>query len=179
MTLALFLVVLAVFALASLFFFARGRSASVKALSDLKEKTRPVDVAAFRNLIDPSEEDYLRANLSRGDFRSIRRERLLAAIEYLRCVSANAAVLVRLGEAARRSENPEIAKAAQDLVNSALILRLNVLAAEAKLYANILIPGLRLSPGTIASSYEKLTGTVTRLGLLQNYAHTGKIPATL
>ena len=179
MTLALILVFLAALALAGLFFFARGRSASVNALAELKEQTKPVDIAAFRNLIDPSEEDYLRENLSKPDFRSIRRERLYAAIEYLRCVSANAAVLLRLGEAARKSEDPEVAKAAQELVNSALVLRLNVLAAEAKLYANIVVPGLRLSPGTIAASYENLTGSVTRLGRLQNYVHAGRIAATL
>ena len=161
------LVVFAVLALLLLVIVARGRAAAVNDISGLAEKASPVDIAAFRNLIDSGEEEYLRRELPPADFRRIHRERLLVAVEYLRAVAQNAAVLLRLGEAARRSADPEVAAAGQELVNNALTLRLYVLMAGARFYAGIVFPGMRLPQGRIASTYEDLTNTVSRLGRLQ------------
>ena len=40
-----------------------GQNASVNRLEDLAGRTRPVDLEAFRNLVDPEEENFLRASL--------------------------------------------------------------------------------------------------------------------
>ena len=167
--------------LAVLFFLgvARGRSSSVHALSDLPGHTRTVDIAAYRNLVDPAEEEYLRDSLPAADFRRIQRERLRAAREYVQCAAANAAVLLRVGEAARASADPGIAQAGQDLVNQALRLRLYASVAEAKFLVGILMPGLHISVGSISDAYENLTGQVTRLGRLQHYPQTARIAAGL
>jgi hypothetical protein len=157
----------------------RGRGQAVADLSELEGRTRPVDLAAFRNLVDPDEEEYLRANLPPPDFRSIRRERLRAAIEYLGCVSENAAVLLRLGEAARRSDELEIAQAGQELVNSALYLRLYVLLASMKLRVGIYLPGVKLAGDRVFDRYEHVTVSVGRLGLLQNYPRSRRVAAIL
>ncbi|MFZ0802262.1 MAG: hypothetical protein WAN70_08850, partial [Terriglobales bacterium] len=53
------------------------------------EDIRSVDLRAFRNLTDPEEEEYLRLNLPPADFRRIQRERLRAAVEYIRCAAFN------------------------------------------------------------------------------------------
>ncbi len=50
-------------------------------LDELAARLRPIDVDAFRNLIDEREAEYLRARLSPKEFRSIHRERMLAAVE--------------------------------------------------------------------------------------------------
>ena len=167
--------------LAVLFFLgaARGRSTSVNNLSELPGQTRPVDIAAFRNLVDPAEREYLRRGLPAATFRRVQRERMRAALAYVRTAASNAAVLLRLGEAARASEDPLIAGAGQGLVNQALRLRLYALLAESKIYAGILIPGLNISPAGISDSYENLTGLVGRLGRLQHFPQTARIAATL
>jgi hypothetical protein len=179
MIIVLMLVVLAVLAIVALLFIARGRGASVNALVQLEGRTRPVDIAAFRNLVAPSEEQYLREQLPIAEFKKVHRERMRAAIEYLHELADNAAVLLRLGESARRSDDPEIAQAGQELVSSALVLRVLVISSQAKLYTSMWLPSLRFSPERVTSSYESLTGTVVRLGRLQKYSQAGSILAAL
>jgi hypothetical protein len=168
MTIAFVLIVTSLIALA---FFSsvmvRGRGTAVNDISELEGKTQPVDLLAFRNLTSPVEEQYLREHLPRPVFRSVQRQRLLAAIAYLNCVSANAAVLLRLGEAARRNPNLQVADAGLRLVNHALRVRLYVLPARLRFYVAFLFPELSATPAAVSESYEKLTGTVQRLGYLQ------------
>ena len=45
-----------------------GHHSSVNRMEDLAGRTRPVDLDAFRNLVDPGEEDFLRAHLLAGSF---------------------------------------------------------------------------------------------------------------
>src|SRR6266516_4678876 len=82
---------------------AKGRASGIKSPEDLRAQLCAVDIDAFRNLTDPSEEGFLQSHLSRGDYRKLRRQRLLAALKYVSCVAKNAAVLIRMGEEARRS----------------------------------------------------------------------------
>src|SRR5256885_15606334 len=63
---------------------------SVTDVAELPAKTQVIDLAAFGNLIDPAEEEYLREKLSPPEFRSVQKSRLRAAIAYLNALSANA-----------------------------------------------------------------------------------------
>ena len=163
--------VLVVGALLALFFLvrlAKGRGFSALSGADQKIQIRPVDVRAFRNLIDPREEAYLRQNLTRAEFAAIHRERLRAAILYIASASHNAAVLMRVGEAARRSPQPEIVQAGDKLVDSAIRLRLFAFQATAKLYIGILLPQVPVSALSLAESYERMTGLGFALHRLQS-----------
>jgi hypothetical protein len=91
-----------------------------------------------------------------------------AAVEYVQCVAHNASVLLRLGEAARLSADPEIAQAGRELVESALRIRIYALSAGLKLRVSMVMPGLHISPAAVSTSYENLTGVVSRLGRLQH-----------
>jgi len=173
------LIVISVVSLTLFFYVARGRSASIKNLDDLQGQTRPVDIESFRNLIDPAEEEYLRMNLSAQNFRMVQRERLCAALEYIQSASQNAAVLLRLGEAARKSPDPKVAFAAEQLVSSALRLRLFALMAQPKLYLAILIPGAHLSPSHLIEGYQQLSGLARQLVLMQNPARTPRMSVVL
>lgn len=166
---------------AAVFFFytARGNAAAVNDIADLQSRTQPVDLLAFRNLTDPEEERFLHDRLSPREFRTVQRERLRAAIAYLDIVAANAAVLLRLGEAARSSSNPPIAEAGLHLVNQALKVRLYALSARAQLWAAFLWPGLPVSPQAVSDLYQQLTGSVSRLGYLQNSHPARRIAAIL
>lgn len=167
MTVALILVLLGLVALVFLVRLARGQRSKTRGEEDLTGRIQPVDIEAFRNLIDPKEERFLRSNLSPAEFRKVQRERLRAAIEYVSCAARNATVLVGIGEAARQSADPAIAEAGEKLVDSAIRLRLFSLQAIAKLYVGMILPGVRLTPVGLAENYEQLTGQVRVLSRLE------------
>jgi hypothetical protein len=178
MTISLILVLTGVVALLYLLRLAKGHGSAVS-LDNLTERIRSVDVEAFRNLIDPEEEKFLQTNLPPGEFRSIHRERLRAALEYISCAAQNAAILLRLGEAARRSPDPTVAEAGEKLVDSAIRMRLYAFQVMARLYLGIILPGARISPVGIAESYESMTRLVAVLGRLQYPSPGARVSAAL
>jgi hypothetical protein len=173
------LVLASLLSLLLLFYAQGGRSGAVNGLGDLAGRIRPVDLDAFRNLTDPREEEYLRANLSPAQFREVQRQRLRASVEYIGNTAHNAAVLLRLGEAAARSTDLRIAMAGKRLVDDAVRLRLYALLSIAKLYANMALPKARLSPGTLADHYQHLRQLVGQLALMQHPTQAGRFSAIL
>jgi hypothetical protein len=167
MIITLALVLFAVLALLFLIRLAKGHVLEPAAIDAAHPHIHPVDVDAFRNLIDPTQEDFLRMNLPAAEFRSIQRERLRAALDYISCAAQNAAILVRVGEAARRSPDASIAEAGEKLVDTAIRLRLYAFQARAKLYVAIAFPGARISASGLAENYERMTRLVFVLGRLQ------------
>jgi len=157
----------------------RGQSATVENLQELEGRTQPVDLQAFRNLTDPQEERYLKERLAPADFRAIQRERLHAALGYVRRVAQNASILLRLGEAARRSPDPEVARAAGELAESALNLRMHALLAVGLLRARTLFPDARWSPVRLVADYQRVRDRVARLSRLQRPEYAGQISAAL
>jgi len=166
MTITLILVLVALLAIVSLIGLSRGLS-SAQALESPAEHIRAVDVEAFRNLMDPGEEQFLRTHLTPPEFRKVQRERLRAAVQYVSCAAQNAAILMRLADAGRHSEDPATAEAAQKLVDNAIRLRLYALHAIPRLYLGMLLPGARISTGRIAERYEQMSRLVVLLGCLQ------------
>jgi hypothetical protein len=167
MTVTLILILVAFSALVFFIRLAGGRASAPENLENPAEQIRSVDVDAFRNLIDPGEEEYLRTNLPPAEFRRIQRERLRAAVEYVSCAAHNAAILLRLADAGRRSSNPATAEAAQKLIDNALRLRLYALHAIPRLYLGMILPGSRISPVRVVERYEQMTRLVVLLGCLQ------------
>jgi hypothetical protein len=167
MIIALILALTALLTLLFLVRLTRGRRLNLRVLENPAEHLRAVDVEAFRNLVDPGEEEFLRTNLAPAEFRKIQRERLRAAVEYVSCAAQNAGVLLRLADAGRRSSDPATAEAAEKLVNNALRLRLYAVHTIPRLYLGMIFPGTRISPVRIAESYEQMTRQVVLLGCLQ------------
>ena len=83
----------------------RGHAEAIARLEELDGRTQPVDIEALRNLIDPQETHYLQTRLPAKVFRKLERERALAAAEYVQRIAHNAAVLVRLAQAARTNRS--------------------------------------------------------------------------
>lgn len=162
MTVAVCFIVVAFSVLSLLLWLAKGRTLALSGTQDQQSNIRPVDIQAFRNLVDPAEEDYLRHSLPSVEFRFVQRERLRAAIHYVHCVAHNAAVLMRIGETARRSQDPSVIEAGEKLVSSALHLRLYAFQAMAKLYFGVAFPGRGLPAVGITEDYER----TARLGVL-------------
>jgi hypothetical protein len=179
MILSFTLIFVALAILLLLLYVEGGQNSTVHQLEDLAGRTRPVDLEAFRNLVDPREEDFLRANLLPRQFRSVQRERLRAAREYIWNSAHNAAFLLRLGEAATRSPDPRIAQAGKQLIQSALRLRAYSLLSCAKLYLRMVFPGARLSYGELADSYQHLSALASQLALIQHPTQAARLSALL
>jgi len=163
-------VIIVLFALLSLLFLlrhAKGRASEIKSPGDLRTQLRVVDIDAFRNLTDFTEDKFLQAHLPRCTYRKIQRQRLRAILAYVSCVADNTAVLIKMGEEARRSSEASIVEAGTKLVNNALRLRLQTFQVKTRIYAQIVHPGMRSQSGELVSQYEQMTRQGILLGRLQ------------
>jgi hypothetical protein len=180
MVITVVLVVLVAGALILLVLAARGQSAAgVTSVVDLQGRTTAIDIAAFRNLISPEEEGYLRRNLAPAAFRRVHRERMWTAVAYIKTAQQNAALLLRVGEAAQDSTQPELAAAGRKLVDTAIRMRLYAFFALLKLYVNIVFPDLQFSSLAIADRYERLTEAMAGFTRLQHPGLVTRISLTL
>jgi hypothetical protein len=168
MTLAIILVIAAAVALGIILRLAVTRSLQARENTGLVTTIHPIDIEAFRNLISPAEDDYLRRRLPPPQFRAVRRERLRAMAAYVRVAARNAAVLVSMGEGALASGDPRILGAAQQVVNDALLLRRNSTVALARIYLALAWPHSDFAAVRVVDRYEKLSGAAMLLGRLQN-----------
>jgi hypothetical protein len=168
MNLAIILVVAATVALGIILRLAVTRNLQARDNSGLVATIRPIDVEAFRNLINPAEDDYLRQRLPPPRFRVVRRERLRAMAAYVQVAANNAAVLVRIGQAALASADPRVLGAAQQVVNEALLLRRNTTVALARIYLALAWPNSGFAAVRVVDRYEQLSGAAMLLGRLQN-----------
>jgi hypothetical protein len=170
MNLAVVLVIAAVVALSIILRLTVKQSLQAKGNTSLAVSIRPIDIEAFRNLIDPAEDEYLGRRLPAAQFRAVRRERLRATAAYVQIVASNAAVLVRAGEAAVASGDPRFTAAAHQLVNDALLLRRNATLALLRIYLALAWPASGCGAAHVADRYENLSGPAMLLGRLQNPA---------
>jgi hypothetical protein len=169
MTIAIILVVAAALALIFILSITAARTLQISAGTALAQ-IQPIDVEAFRNLVDPVEDDYLRRCLPALQFRMVRRERLRAMAAYIQAASRNAAVLVRMGQAALAAGDAPTAEAARRLVDNALLLRRNAAFALLKIYIALAWPSSGLAAAPVLRRYEQLSGAAMLLGRLQNPA---------
>src|SRR4030088_3558227 len=103
----------------------RPRLPEIRRADDWEAKKHEVDLGAFRILLDPAEERYLRDSLSPSEFRFYQRQRLRLALRSLELVGKHAAMMIKLGQMTQLGANPMLAKEAEDLINGELRLRVN------------------------------------------------------
>ena len=159
------LVAVAFFALGIVVYIAvRSRTRRVD-LEKALQTFRSLDIEAFRNLVDAGEEAFLRDNLAPRRFREIKRQRAWAAFLYAREAGAAAAALAQIGQAAKRSSDPQIAASGAQLAENAFRLRLQSLGACLRLLTQIVLPDLRIrSLPPLVDHYERTEQTLFRLG---------------
>ena len=139
------------------------------------KRLEPIDLEAFRNLVDPAETQYLRRQLPPIEFRKVQRTRLRAANEYLQAAGHNAALLAEIGQKALSSKDQNTAEAAQRLVESALLLRRNVFVAQARIYIALAWPMAGPVTTGLLQGYGQLGGAAMLLGRLQQPAVSVRI----
>ena len=178
MILAIVLVIAAAVGLIMVLGLAVSRSLQISGRSS-SEKIEAIDVEAFRNLVDPLQNDYLRRRLSPAAFREVQRKRLRAAADYIRVAAHNATMLVVIGQAALATSDPTTAEAARQLVEDGLLLRRNATLALMKIYLALAWPSAALTASPILEGYERLSGSAMLLGRLQNPAVPVRISTVL
>lgn len=169
------LIALAVLAgsLALGFVLARGR-AQAHSWKELSALAEPVSLDAFRSLLAPQQEEFLRTHLPESEYRRLNRKRLGLAVRYLRAIAHNAGLLVRIGEAARSSADPEVRRVAGELVVSGVLVRLQVLALAAQLAGHLVFPSTAEKLRRMEGEYHSLTERFARLLSLQEPAAVGQ-----
>ena len=158
-------VAVAFFALGILVYVAiRSRTRRID-LEKAVQSFRSLDIEAFRNLVDSGEDAFLRNNLPPRKFREIKRRRAWAAFIYAWEAGRAAAALAKIGQAAQRSSDPEIAASGVQVAENAFRLRLQTIAACLHLLTEVLLPDLR-SPSLppLVDEYERAAETLFRLG---------------
>jgi len=178
MILAIVLVIAAAFGLIIVLGLAISRSLQISGPSS-SENIEAIDVEAFRNLVDPAENDYLRRRLSPAVFREVQRKRLRAAAAYVRVAAHNAGLLVVIGQVALVTSDPTTVQAAQQLVEDGLLLRRNATLALMKIYVALAWPKAAPAASPVLEGYERLSGSAMLLGRLQNPAVPVRISTVL
>jgi hypothetical protein len=178
MTLAYFLVVAAVLAVVSLFYLGISQNFQVRSDANLAPRIQPIDIEAFRNLMDPAEREYLRRRLPGGEFREVQRRRLVAMAAYVRTASQNATILIDIGNQSLSASDPQTAEAGRQLADNAHTLQVNATYALFRIWAAWPWPDFDRPTITILNSYERLNGSAMLLGRLQNPSAPVRISAT-
>jgi hypothetical protein len=158
MTLAFILVIAAALALVFILSVTLSRNQQISRGVGLAAQIQPIDVEAFRTLVDPLEDDYLRRRLPAAEFRL---------------------VLVSMGQSALSANDAQTVDAARQLVDNALLLRRNAALALIRIYVALAWPNSGMAVAPILHGYEQLNGSAMLLGRLQNPAAPIRISAAL
>jgi len=134
------------------------RTRNLPDLSQALTTIQSLDIEAFRNLVDPDEEAFLRARLPAEEFRRIKRERARAALAYVKTLSHASLQFARFGDAARRSPDPAIAASGKEIASSAISLRVHALNANVRLTLATAFPGFSPRPlRSLVEQYDRAT----------------------
>jgi hypothetical protein len=161
MIVTMIVIVLALSALAVVYFAVRSRRESSR------RSIQPVDLEAFRTLSERDDEFFLREKLPNSSFRRLKRQRIRVTLGYISRIAGNASVVMRLGQQAQLNPDPEVARTAAQILELAGQIRLQCLLAFTKLSVEFAVPSLQLTPAVLVPAYQNLRENVMRLGTLE------------
>jgi len=176
MNLAVVLVVAALIALILIARFTISSRLQVRS-GNSTESIRSIDLDAFRNLADPAQTAYLRQRLPAAEFRAVQRLRLRAMLDYLQIASRNAAILIVIAQRALSASDPQTARAARQLLESALLLRRNTAFVLLRIRISLAWPDAAPAAGSFLLGYDQLSSAAMLLGRLQHPAVPVRISA--
>ena len=118
-----------------------------------------LDVEILSLLLSREEDDYLRESLSRREFRETKRRRVSLAWGYVNEIGRNTRRLIQTVESAQSSNDPELARATQELLQTAFRVRMNVPLVQLSLLTEWLWPTLRLRMPVQIDRYREMVKT--------------------
>jgi hypothetical protein len=145
------LVVVSLFAVASLLLVARFGFSYIRSEEEFSARILPVDLKVIANLYDSEQINYVRSRLSAREFSSFERERTFVLIEYVRRISANAALLVGY---AHYMEEKQRLGVPRELFTLALKVRLQCFFTLALLYLKAIWPSASIRVDRVMDSYK-------------------------
>ena len=172
----LLIVILAVFALAAVALVAWAiRTPRFSRVDELESSLHQIDLPAFLNLTDPDEVSYLARSLPPRSFRRVQRQRIIATFHYLNALSTNAAILMRIGDLAANSDDPETAQSGRALSDTALRTRLLVLRAYGQLIPQWFFPSAEKAwSAPVVMHYDELKRCLVHLVSVQHPVMTSR-----
>jgi hypothetical protein len=135
----------------------------IRRLEDWEANRYDVDIAMFLMLVDCAEERHLRRLLSLPRFRVFQRKRLRLAWRTLQLVEKNTAMLMKVGQLAKTGADPVVVRQAEELIASALRLRVNLLLIESYLFLKWLFPGWNVPIPACEVRYRQLLSFLLRV----------------
>jgi len=172
MTLAIVIVIAAVLALVLILRIAVSRSLQISAGPNLLAQIQPIDVEAFRNLVNPAEDAFLRRRLPASRFRQVRRARPAGNFR----IRAGGRKKTRLCWCAlarsrfghRRSQNRECCASAGETTRSCCV----AIATFALIGIHMALawPNSGLAAVPVIDGYGRLSSSAMLLGRLQHPA---------
>lgn len=154
MTSVVSVVVLFAIAILLIGFTRRRQATPINDLRGLEQRMEPLDVEAFRVLVDPQERQYLREHLPGRAFRQIQRQRIRAAVDYVNVAIANAELVTRAGETLWEHGSAEEIRLGRELLQTGLSLRIKAVFVRCKLYLCMLVPDFSFSSAQLVSAYQ-------------------------
>ena len=134
------------------------------------QPVQPLDLSAFHTLMDRDDEAFLREKLPRNEFFRLKRLRIRVTWKYVRRISDNSAVVLRLAGMTRQDPDPQVVETAVQLTDLATTIRMQCLIAFAKLSVEFALPSMQLTPAMLAPKYESLRANLMRLRTLHPQA---------
>lgn len=140
----------------------RCRRAETPSVYEWEQRRHQVDVEIFRALLDRDDCQYLRKSLPPREFQSVQRKRIRVALRMLRMVEEDAVLLTQIGKLDGLDCDPLCRQEANELVASAIQLRLNLLRVRFCLCVQWLYPSWTYSLPAFATQYENLCDSLIR-----------------
>jgi len=147
----------------------------------------PVNIEAFAEAMDASQDAYLRHSHSAEEFQKLQRKRARLAAEYLRRMKHNAALLQRVGYGQVRSSNPVVAAQAQELIDAGVHVRLYAFLGLAALFIRR-VSGLgstkvsevqKMMSSSLVPAYESLRSKARELTSLRDSGYREALARSL
>lgn len=121
-----------------------------------------IDVEIFCGLLNRNDWHYVRKSVPKKDFKCFQRKRIRLALSMLERVKENTDMIIELAGLARLSSDPLCRKQADELIDRAIGLRLNLLRTRFWLCVQWLFPIQMPSLPAFAMRYRQLWGSFTR-----------------
>jgi hypothetical protein len=141
----------------------RSREPHIGTLQEWEARKHEIDIAILQALLDRNEERYLRNSLTRNHFRAFQRRRLCLVVHMLGLIEENAGMVMKLGQLARLKGDPVLTHEADELVATAIQLRLNLLLVKLCLALKWLFPYWSVSVPAFEGKYRDLLDCLVRV----------------
>jgi hypothetical protein len=127
----------------------------ISTLEEWESRRLPVNLKTVWLLIDPAEEEYLRRQLPRAAFLTIRRERARLARRCVERVRKNATMILQMSGTAVSGPDAQLAAAARELSVLAAQVRANAILVQWRLWLCCVLPEVDIS-GFLQPDCKKL-----------------------